>query len=250
MTDVVREARFFAAEIKFVVNRAALVAIRDWARQNLAPDPHGGGALGDEYHVTSLYCDTDARDVFHQRGSYGRSKYRMRRYGDAATVFLERKMRRPRMLAKRRGCIDLATLPWVTAADVPDNWPGMWFRRRLQLRGLRPICQISYSRTARVSADPGVFARLTLDEAISAVPVVEPAFLPHSGVAIVGDGAIVEVKYRHHLPVLFKQLIHEFGLGPARASKYRLGIAALGLAAPTLARPDRPTANGSASFAG
>ena len=83
----------FTSEIKFVVDAATGGRIREWARARLAPDPHGAGSFADEYRVSSLYFDTAARDVFHRRGSYGRSKYRIRRYHDEPSVFLERKLR-------------------------------------------------------------------------------------------------------------------------------------------------------------
>ena len=86
------------------------VKIRHWARTHLDPDAHGLGPFGDEYRTTSVYFDTDAFDVFHRRGSFGRSKYRIRRYGDEETVFLERKMRQPAVLAKRRTSLSLAAL--------------------------------------------------------------------------------------------------------------------------------------------
>ncbi len=65
------------------------------------------GPFGDEYRTTSVYYDTPAYDVFHRRGSFGRSKYRIRRYGDEQTVFLERKLRQPAVLAKRRTSLSL-----------------------------------------------------------------------------------------------------------------------------------------------
>ena len=78
----------YTAEIKFLVNEATGIQIREWARGRLSPDPHGTGPHADEYRVSTLYLDTAARDVFHRRGSYGRSKYRVRRYGEEPRVFL------------------------------------------------------------------------------------------------------------------------------------------------------------------
>ena len=106
----IREVRSQAREVKFVVEADMAGLIRQWARTHLDPDPHGGGPFGDEYQTTSVYFDTDAFDVFHRRGSFGRSKYRIRRYGDEETVFLERKMRQPAVLAKRRTILSLAAL--------------------------------------------------------------------------------------------------------------------------------------------
>ena len=73
-----------------------------WARTFLGADPHGTGPFGDEYRTSTLYFDTAEGHVFHRWGSYGRAKYRIRRYGDSNVAFLERKLRRPGMLVKRR----------------------------------------------------------------------------------------------------------------------------------------------------
>src|SRR5215207_2560757 len=97
-----RETRARASEIKFLVEPALATDIRSWARANLAPDPHGSGPFGDEYETSSIYFDTDAFDVLRRQGSYGRAKYRVRRYSRGDVVFLERKLRRPRIVAKRR----------------------------------------------------------------------------------------------------------------------------------------------------
>ena len=83
MSPHARETRPFASEVKFVIAAALGEQIRAWARANLEPDPYGGGAFNDWYHTASLYFDTAAGDVFHRRRSFGRSKYRVRRYGEA-----------------------------------------------------------------------------------------------------------------------------------------------------------------------
>src|SRR6185295_15683626 len=144
MSPHARETRPFASEIKFVIPAAVGAEIRDWARVNLEPDPYGGGPFNDQYHTASLYFDTSAGDVFHRRGSFGRSKYRVRRYGDASSVFLERKLRKPGILVKRRTIVGLDTLERLVAAEPDRDWPGDWFHRRLILRQIKPVCVVSY----------------------------------------------------------------------------------------------------------
>src|SRR5688572_20602071 len=97
-----RETRARASEIKFLVEPDQAADIRSWARANLTPDPHGTGPFGDEYDTASIYFDTQDLDVLQRNGSYGRAKYRIRRYAQGDVVFLERKLRRPRIVAKRR----------------------------------------------------------------------------------------------------------------------------------------------------
>ena len=88
-----REIRDYAFETKFLIDPALGQRIREWMRAKLSPDPYGSGSHADEYRITSLYFETRNYDVFRRQGSYGRSKYRVRRYGSADVVYLERKMR-------------------------------------------------------------------------------------------------------------------------------------------------------------
>jgi hypothetical protein len=222
----------FTSEIKFVVDAAIGGEIRDWARARLAPDPHGRGAFGDEYRVSSLYFDTAARDVFHRRGSYGRSKFRIRRYHQEASVFLERKLRTDGRLSKRRSTIELGTLPLLAIDGALNGDSTFWFRRRVALRGLRPVCHVSYLRTARESAAPDGVARLTIDSALHAVASDAFSFEPRPVTPLLRDVMILELKYRQSLPGIFKELVETFRLRPQRSSKYRVAADTLGLVVP------------------
>jgi VTC domain len=234
-----REIRPHAYEVKFVVPIGLANEIRRWARIELEPDPHGGGPHGDEYRTTTLYLDNLTLDVFHCRGSMGRSKYRVRRYGAAGQVFLERKMRQPAVLAKRRTIVPLVSLGQLSPSletvvpafdrertTIDGGWSGGWFHRRVVARGLRPVCQVSYLRMARGFFNGGETVRLTLDCDLRARPALDYAFV-EPGLPIAGpfDGAaILELKYRGPAPAIFKRLVEEFALIPRSASKYRLGM--------------------------
>ncbi len=237
-----REIRPHAYEVKFVVPMGLAHEIRRWARIELEPDRHGAGPHGDEYRTTSLYLDNLTLDVFHRRGSMGRSKYRIRRYGTAGQVFLERKMRRPAVLAKRRTIVPIATLSHlspslesaVPAFDrertmVDSGWSGGWFHRRIIARRLRPVCQVSYFRMARGIFHGRETVRLTLDSELQTRPALDYTFVDEPGLPIAGplDGtAILELKYRGPAPAVFKRLVEEFALVPRNASKYRMGMLA------------------------
>ncbi len=216
-----------ASEIKFVVDAALAGRIRAWARQHLDPDPHGGGPSSDEYHTASLYFDTVDFDVLQRRGSFGRAKYRIRHYGDNGTVFLERKLRKPNVLIKRRTPIpldDLARLDDPSAGP----WAGYWLQRRIAARRLLPMCQVSYSRTARGIDTPAGPARLTIDQSLCALPIDGIGFRPGPGTPFLDGRQIVELKFRSTLPAVFKRLIEEMVLSSVTVSKYRLGMAAAG----------------------
>lgn len=222
-----RETRAFASEIKFLVPRAVGLSIRDWARRRLHADSHGDGEFGDEYRTTTLYLDSPDLDVLHRRGSFGRSKFRVRRYGDGAQVFLERKLRRPGMLTKRRTLVGLSALSRLLE-DTPDAWEGQWFHRRLLLRRLRPVCEVSYHRVARDGTSATGPVRLTLDEDLqaSAADRLEFALQPNR-VPVLAASMILELKYRSQVPPIFKELVADFSLRPQTASKYRLSMLAL-----------------------
>ena len=233
-----RPARPFISETKFVVDTSTGAQIREWAKTHLDPDPHGSGPFGDEYGISSLYFDTDAGDVFHRRGSFGRAKYRVRRYGDAEVAFLERKLRKPGLLSKRRTAVALDALPSLDRHRTDPGWDGDWFHRRLLLRQQKPVCQISYSRIARAALTLDGPARLTLDEDVRVTTTREPRFAPDAGPQVLPRRMILELKYGDHLPAIFKRLVAEFRLDPARASRYRLGMTTLGeFGFPLLAEP-------------
>jgi hypothetical protein len=222
-----RETRVLATELKFLVTPAAAREIRAWARAELAADSHGAGTFADEYTISSLYFDTDALDVLHRRGSYGRAKYRVRRYGTTALAFLERKMRTKSLLAKRRTAIALDDLE-VLQDDAPvEGWDGAWFHERIRVRRLQPLVQVGYSRVAREMTGPYGIVRMTVDDELKALPALDCEFLSSTGRPVLHDRAIVEIKYRRALPAKFRTLIDTHRLVPARLSKYRLAQDAL-----------------------
>jgi hypothetical protein len=222
-------SRGFTSEIKFVVDTGMGERVREWARQRLAADPNGTGPFADEYRVSSLYLDTDDRAVFHRRGSYGRSKYRIRRYGHDSNVFLERKLRTGTRLAKWRTSIEMATLIHLTSGNGNGGAAIDWFRRRVAVRQLRPVCQVSYLRTARADDTADGPARLTIDHAIAAIATTGFSFEPQPFMTVLENEMIVELKYSGVMPAIFRRLVEEFALQPGQSSKYRVAAGALGL---------------------
>jgi hypothetical protein len=69
---------------------------------------------------------------------------------------------------------------------------------------------------------------LTIDRHIVATPISTVAFTSHPGVDVLPGREVLELKYRIHVPPLFKRLIEKFNLEPRAISKYRMGIEALG----------------------
>ena len=227
----VRESREFASEIKFQVPEFVGEEILDWAATRLSPDPNAlDDAQTGAYQITSLYFDTDEFDVYNRNGSFGRSKYRVRRYGPSKTVFLERKLKTRGLVSKRRASVGVEELSRLHGPEPDASWQGFWYHQRLLARQLKPICQIGYHRIARVTMTDHGPIRLTVDRCIRTVPLSLVGFDDlASGTQISDDQVIVEFKFRMGMPVLFKELVEKFGLTPKRISKYRLAVVSLGL---------------------
>lgn len=228
MTAVVatRETRDSAFETKFLVDTETGHRIRETVRGLLAPDPYASGPASDEYSITSIYFDTGELAVYHRRGSHRRAKYRVRRYGRGDVVFLERKLRTSEVLSKRRTGIRLVDLPRVAGADALDRSPARWFAERLRTRRLAPVCQVSYRRTARVGLTDYGPIRLTVDDDLMGAATTEMDFDTDTEARPLAAQTIVELKFRAAMPAVFRRLVEDFGLEPARISKYRLGMEA------------------------
>jgi hypothetical protein len=224
----IRETRDFARELKFLVDKAVGDEIRAWARGRLAPDPFGGGEAGDSYATTSLYFETADLCVYKRRGSYGRAKYRVRRYGLADNIWVERKLRTDTLLAKRRTPVGLDGLERLGSDTLDPGWPGYWFHARIRRRHLRPRVQVSYERTARLGRNDYGTIRLTLDDNLRSLPMPDRAFLPGTGYPLLDAQNILELKYRIEMPAIFKELVERFKLQPQPVSKFRLGLDAMG----------------------
>ena len=224
-----RETRAHAREIKFLVEAARGPAIQAWMRANLAPDEFGSGPEHDQFDTSSLYFETGAFDVFHRRGSYGKSKYRVRRYGTSPIMFLERKFRTDRVLIKRRTTAALDDFRRIESAETDPSWYGYWFHRRLIARRLEPLVQVSYVRTARLGTSPHGKVRMTIDFDLRVLPLPDRAFLPGTGLPLLQEHNVIEVKYCVQLPPIFQEVISEFALKTQPISKYRAGLALLGL---------------------
>ncbi|MCC7377178.1 MAG: polyphosphate polymerase domain-containing protein [Verrucomicrobiales bacterium] len=224
-----RESESGVFEIKFPVPPDRIPSVLGWMRESLHPDPHGTGEFGDGYLVQSIYLDTPNFDVFHKRGSYGRAKFRIRRYGTNPAVFLERKLKRTGVVRKRRVPVEAGDLGSLNTEANGKVWAGAWFHHRLALRGLRPVVRMSYGRVARFGDGPEGRFRVTLDrdlraERLECVQAPEP----FEAKDLLEGAALLEVKFKSSLPAQVKEMLERTGLSAGPFSKYRLGIKACG----------------------
>lgn len=228
-----------AFEIKFLLPEDLARAVERRAAGGMALDPHTDPALGSAYRTTTLYCDTPGFDVFHGTGPGRGRKHRVRRYGLAPWAFVERKTKRGPQVRKRRSAVALDQLPALSAAPGGDpGWAGEWFRRRLARYALRPVCRVSYERTAYSGATAEGPLRLTFDRRLRSRPAVGwdvTAVL--DGPDLLDGLVVVEFKFQGVLPSAGKRVIEELQLQPGSASKYKRALAGAGLA-PSASAPD------------
>jgi VTC domain len=230
-----------AYELKFLLTEAQAREVEERARRQMFSDPHADPAVGNAYRITSLYCDTPAFDVFHRLSPFQRRKHRLRRYGQAPWVFLERKIKWGDRVKKRRTMIpdgELSILvqpPQPDRAPAPPNgldgvaWPGHWFHRHLAMRQLAPVCRIAYERVALVGEAAEGPLRLTFDRHIRGQMHRDWNLDDDgAGMALFTDQVICEFKYRGMLPALFKEIILAARLTPGPVSKYRAFLRASG----------------------
>lgn len=214
-----------AFEMKFLVGEEVAGRLETRLRREFALDAHGDPALDGAYLTSTLYCDTEAMDVFRQSPGYSIRKFRLRRYGKDSRIFLERKTKWGDRVHKRRSSIVDLELPALKENGPASAWPGHWFRRRLQIHRLAPACQIGYERLAYVA--PGL--RVTLDRKLRCAPARDWVIgLTDEGLPILVGSVILEFKYAVSLPAVCKSLIQDFNLLPRRVSKYRSGMEAWG----------------------
>lgn len=222
-------------DIKFLLPEAPAEELVACARRFLAPDPNAYSGEGDGYSVHTLYFDDDEFMTYFSAGTERLPKYRIRRYGDGDTVFLERKSKPEGKVKKHRTAIHAQELAYLNGVEPPEEWSGRWFRKRLRKRRLHPVCSISYRRVARIGEMEGQYVRFTLDRDICCTPASRlelPGPLAEQATSI--NMVIAEIKFETSLPASFAEVIAKFELTPVQVSKYKRGIDTCELVPPAL----------------
>jgi hypothetical protein len=219
-----------AFELKFLLPEEVAQQVEAWAATHLERDIFSSRERGGAYQTTTLYLDTPGLDVFYRTRGFRGRKYRLRRYGEDERIYLERKSRRGDRVKKRRSDVPLADLAIFRFDGAAVEWPGLWFRDRIGVRGLQPVCRISYERTAFVQTTSQGPVRLTLDRQIRGLPAASWDLPPvREGHGILAGQVICEFKFRAGLPALFKDIIADLKIQPASISKYRRVMIAAGV---------------------
>lgn len=211
-----------AYELKFLVSAETADALQKEAAGFLRPDPFAEPAGDGSYRTTTLYLDTAARDVLNRTPGFRARKFRLRRYGDAAAVYLEEKVRRGSRVRKRRVQVSDTDLTDVVRDDPLPEHPAEWFRGRIVERRLVPSCRISYRRTAFFDRTDSSALRLTFDREIRGAAEASWRIVAvRDGQPLLGGDVIFEMKFNDVMPAAFKRLIADHGLATSAVSKYR-----------------------------
>ena len=144
-------------------------------------------------------------------------------------------MRGAIVLAKRRTVAEIAALDRLALPQVDPRVAGILVSPARRGARLRPVCQVSYHRMARlitVNGDHGpadarfrIFTRAHCATSGSCVPLER-----RSRMAARSWSSSSSVP----APMIFRTLVEQFALSPQTASKSRLGLAATAAEASTV----------------
>ena len=235
-------ARF---EFKYILSAAKRKAVEKDLLYFLDYDPFVAQLPDHRYFVRSLYFDDPNYSAFHDKidGLKSRYKFRVRTYTQTFTgnvpIFLEIKGRHNNLVYKHRTPVQSET-NWDTLASnylsgelltktgkslVRDQFEYDLYRKSLQ-----PVALIDYQRRPYISKyDPSF--RITFDEQLQATKAV--GLFPGKTAAprrVLAGCTVVEVKFRHHLPSWFHQVIQAHELTRVSISKIVSGMEALDMA--------------------
>ena len=262
--DRLQGARF---ELKYIITEEVSLQIRDYIRSQLELDEHAVGKPNFSYPVHSLYLDSDDLKLYWStiNGDKNRFKMRLRFYDDDpdTPVFLEIKekannkspvkkgapvikikgLASNRCRLKKRAPVRREAVAGLLVGRTDDLYrvtdPKHFgaleeFCERMYELDACPKVHIAYAREAYMSLDDNS-VRLTMDREIRAAPSGPPTeekfdLSPtmRNPTHIWGQDVVLELKFTHHFPDLFRHLVGTFGLRQVGAAKYVDSVAALG----------------------
>jgi hypothetical protein len=236
---------FSRFEFKFVLPTAMMREVEAELSHFVELDPFVVDRPDFRYPVRSLYFDDAAHTAFHDKidGLHSRAKFRLRTYtvslSDPAPVFLEIKGRFNNLVFKHRTPMDTDGLDLELGGEglrreVSARTDGVVhdkFEFDLYRKQILPVALIDYVRRPYLSKFDPEF-RLTVDEEVRATHT--HALFPGHGAPsprrIVPGQAIMEVKFRYHMPLWFHRIIQAYQLRRRSISKICEGMQVLELA--------------------
>ncbi|HEY1177924.1 MAG TPA: polyphosphate polymerase domain-containing protein [Phytomonospora sp.] len=229
-------------EIKYLIDRKAVAALRPELTARLAPDPYSGTG---GYGVWSTYYDTAALRFYWEKieGLRFRRKLRIRHYGDRSTVgpdspvHVEIKQRVGRVTQKRR-----IRLPYATARELCDGRRAVdagkagaaFVDEVLGLVAgldLRPVAMTGYQREAYLGTGADLGLRVTMDHRVRGRDRdFDLAAEAENRLIVPASMTILEVKADDRVPYWLTDLTARHGLSVVRVSKYCQSVESFGRA--------------------
>jgi SPX domain protein involved in polyphosphate accumulation len=229
--------RFNRFELKYVLPRARCARLIDELREQIFPDPHGGGA---GYSVVSLYYDSPDYECFWAKieGLKYRRKVRLRAYpGEdiqgTAHAAVEIKQRINKTVQKRRLSLPLEQAEALCSGEFDprglDPLDAQVAQEVLVLRhalDLRPTAITAYRRRAFEGRHENAGLRVTFDTQVAsrmhALRINEAA---HNRLILPENWCIMEVKADERVPQWIASLLARHDCQLSRVSKYCAGVA-------------------------
>jgi hypothetical protein len=230
-------------ELKYLINEATALMVRDFVRSYLDFDEYSVGKPNYSYPVHSLYLDSDTLRLYWEtiNGNKNRYKLRLRYYSTHADapVFFEIKRRVNNCIMKQRGGVRQECVPLLLTGHLPQP-EHLVSKAPNQLVALQNFCELNqtihakpkvhifYMREAYVSDDDQV--RVTIDR-----KVFGDANLGYSIKTEMHDPrlcfpnfVILELKFTNRFPDWFRELVRVFGVMQCGAAKYCEAVQAVG----------------------
>ncbi len=238
MSDRLQHERY---ELKYLINEAKALRIRDFVRCYLQVDEYGEGQPDFSYPTLSLYLDSDALDTYWHtiNGNRNRFKLRLRYYDDRpdTPVFFEIKRRENNVMLKERGGVKKNAVPLLLAGHMPERRHLLQPHDEEQFVAVQRFCQlmldvhagpkmhVAYMREAYENSDNNA-VRLTFDRFVESAPTPLPHLVAKSARPhlVFGKTVILELKFTSRYPKWFRDLVEKFDLMQAGAAKFTEGI--------------------------
>jgi len=231
------QLRFQRHELKYYLPESLYPELMRLISDYMTLDEHLEGTGTDSYVVKSLYLDTVDLRAYQEKlaGVHTRKKFRIRAYGDERSrIFFEIKRKYNNIVVKDRTagrCEELDKILDQYGGHYPDHERSdgeteviKSYLFYIPILQLRPVVLIAYDREAYT----GVFdntVRLTLDRNVRCMSGLNTALF-YSGTdwMFTADRCILELKFNHTMPFLFRRIIQRLSLWSEAISKYCLCI--------------------------
>lgn len=239
MSEKFQTQRF---ERKYFLTRSQALQIREFVRNHLVLDEYSEGRPDYSYPVHSLYLDSDQLTTYWAtvHGEKSRFKLRLRFYDDnpESPVFFEFKRRMNDCILKQRAAVRKEAAAMLVGGVYPgpehlqSQKPShlvaiQTFCKFMHHLSARPKLHVAYLREAWVSHDSNAL-RVTFDREIRGAVVrrvqlstkLNQPFRPVWGAGVYGDKVVLELKYTHHFPEWYRDLVQQFNLLQSGVPKY------------------------------